>query len=160
MKYRLHRRQVVGGSLPAVFAFFQNPVNLEHITPPWLGFRVLSATDPAVRLGTRIRYRLRLYGLPLRWESQIAEYEKNRWFADEQILGPYRRWYHRHVFSETPGGVLVEDTVEYELPLGILGAVAHAVAVRRQLAAIFDYRSRAMKQRFPHRPAGAGQGVI
>lgn len=159
MMYRLHRRQVVGGSLPAVFAFFQDPGNLEHITPPWLGFRVLSATDPAVRLGTRIRYRLHLYGLPLRWESRITEYEENRWFADEQVVGPYRRWYHRHVFSEAPGGVVVEDTVEYALPFGILGPLAHAVAVQRQLAAIFDYRSRAMQQRFPHRPAGAGQGV-
>ena len=153
MMYRLQRRQVVGGDLPEVFGFFKSPFNLEAITPAWLSFRVLHASDPEVREGTRIAYRLRLYGLPLRWESRVAEYSENAMFADEQLVGPYRYWYHRHRFRAVPTGVAIEDVVEYRLPLGMLGRVAHAALVHRQLNQIFDYRARVMAERFPFRPA-------
>ena len=160
MTYQLYRRQVVGGTVPEVFAFFKDPHNLEAITPPWLGFRILEATDREVQAGTRIRYQLRLHGIPMSWESRIAEYAENRMFADEQVTGPYRRWYHRHLFHEAPGGVAIEDIVEYRLPFGILGRLAHVMAVRRQLRGIFDYRGRCMAQRFPPQPAAIGQAVM
>jgi ligand-binding SRPBCC domain-containing protein len=160
MSYRLHRRQIVGGTVPEVFAFFKDPHNLEAITPPWLGFRILEATDREVRTGTRIRYRLRLHGIPLSWESRIAEYAEGRMFADEQVTGPYRRWYHRHLFEEVPGGVGIEDIVDYQLPFGPLGRLAHALAVRRQLRRIFAFREQRIAQLFPYQQAPSGQEVI
>jgi hypothetical protein len=36
----------------------------------------------------------------------------------------------------------VEDRVTYRLPLGPLGRAAHALLVRRQLAAMWRYRTR------------------
>lgn len=149
MMYRLHRRQVVGGDLARVFGFFKSPFNLEAITPAWLDFRVLHASDPEVREGTHIAYRLRLHGIPFRWESRIAEYRENVMFADEQLVGPYRHWYHRHLFTPVPGGVAIEDVVEYRMPFGLLGRFAHAAFVRRQLERIFDYRARVIGERFP-----------
>jgi ligand-binding SRPBCC domain-containing protein len=160
MMYRLQRRQVVGGSLDAVFGFFKSPHNLEAITPRWLGFRVVEASDQEARLGTRIRYRLRVRGLPIRWESRIAEYAENDIFADEQVVGPYRSWYHRHQFRSLPGGVAIEDVVEYRMPLGLLGRVAHAVFVRRQLEQIFDYRARVIAERFPLQPVREDRRAI
>lgn len=151
---------MVGGGLEDVFGFFSSPFNLEAITPPWLGFRVLHVSDPEVREGTRIAYRLRLHGLPFRWESRIAEYRENTMFADEQVVGPYRHWYHRHLFRPVHGGVEIEDVVEYRMPFGALGRVAHAAFVRRQLARIFDYRTRVMGARFPFQPAREGQRVL
>lgn len=155
--HRLERRQAVGGDLAGVFGFFKSPRNLESITPPWLGFRVLDSTDAEVRLGTRIRYRLRLHGIPVRWESRIAEYAENEVFADEQVVGPYRHWYHRHLFRPVPGGVEIEDVVEYRLPFGPLGRLAHAAIVRRQLEEIFDHRARVVGERFPPTPLRARQ---
>jgi ligand-binding SRPBCC domain-containing protein len=149
--YRLERRQVVGGELPAVFGFFKSPRNLEAITPPWLGFRVLDASDPEVREGTRIAYRLRLHGIPFRWESRIAEFREDAMFADEQVVGPYRTWYHRHLFHAVPGGVMLEDVVDYQMPFGPLGRFGHAAVVRRQLQQIFDYRAKVIGARFPLR---------
>ena len=148
MRYQLRHVQRVPARLDDVFAFFSDPENLETLTPPWLGFRILGASDSPVRLGTRIRYRLRLNGIPLRWESVISEYEPWRMFADEQVRGPYRFWYHRHLFRAVDGGVEVEDLVEYELPLGVLGRIAHAVLVRRQLRQIFEFRQQRMRERF------------
>ncbi len=160
MTYRLRRRQLVGGELPAVFGFFKSPHNLEAITPPWLGFRVLEASDREVRQGTRIAYRLRLHGIPVRWESRIAEYAENERFADEQVVGPYRSWYHRHLFRAAPGGVEIEDVVEYRMPFGVIGRLGHALVVRRQLARIFSHRAGVVGERFPLQAAREGQAVF
>lgn len=152
MTHVLRRTKVVPGSLHEVFAFHTDPMNLEALTPPWLAFKVLDSTDPVVRLGTRIRYRLRLHGIPMGWESRISEFEEGRSFADEMLSGPYKRWYHRHTFRAVEGGVQIEDVVEYALPFGPLGRLAHALLVRRQLRQIFDYRAEAIDRLFPAPP--------
>ena len=162
--YVLERRQSIPGDLEVVFAFFEDPRNLETITPPWLHFEVVGSTDERVRLGTEIEYRLRWQVFPMRWRSRIAAYDPGVLFADEMLLGPYRRWYHRHLFTPTPDGVEMVDIVEYELPLGPLGTLAHGAVVRRQLEAIFDFRRAAIARIFsgaagssdaPRAPEGA-----
>lgn len=155
MSYQLRQTQLIRADLPTVFGFFKDPRNLEALTPPWLGFRVLDASSRVVAEGTRIRYRLRLHGIPLRWESRITEYEENARFADVMVTGPYRAWYHRHLFRAVPEGVEMEDVVDYALPFGPLGRLAHAVAVRRQLAAIFAYRRQRVDELFPSKEVTA-----
>ena len=53
---------------------------------------------------------------------------------------PYRLWVHTHTFAEHERGTLVADSVRYELPLGPLGDLGHALIVRRDLQQIFDFR--------------------
>ncbi|MEJ2202786.1 MAG: SRPBCC family protein [Gemmatimonadota bacterium] len=151
----LERRQIVPGDVSTVFGFFKDPHNLEAITPPWLHFRVVSSSTPVVRRGTEIDYRLRWQVFPMRWRSRISEYVEGELFADEMLSGPYRRWYHRHFFTAVPDGVEVRDVVQYQLPLGPLGRLAHVMTVRGQLDAIFDYRHGAITRIFgPPLPAG------
>ena len=152
--HELRRRQVVRGQLDEVFDFFESPWNLEHITPPWLRFEIVNATDTRMRVGTEISYRLRWQGIPMGWRTRIAECEQDVMFADEMTRGPYRRWCHRHYFAEVPGGVEVVDVVEYELPLGPFGRLAHPV-VRAQLDEIFDFRREAVAARFGARGPSA-----
>jgi len=147
-RFVLSRTQVVPADLDGVFAFFKDPSNLAEITPPWLNFQVQWASDSVVREGTRIRYGIRWLGLPMRWESRIDRYVENVCFADEMVVGPYRSWYHLHSFRPVPEGVQVSDRVEYALPFGPMGLVAHAVVVRRQLEGIFDYRTRRISEIF------------
>ena len=59
-----------------------------------------------------------------------------------QCQGPYRLWQHTHQFEAVAGGTRMRDTVEYALPFGLLGRLAHVGWVRRDLQAIFDYRAR------------------
>ena len=144
----LTRRQKVFSDLETVFAFFEDPLNLEIITPPWLHFEVHEATDDRVRLGTEIAYKLKWQVFPMSWRSRISEYEPRVLFADEMIHGPYQRWYHRHLFEEVPGGVLVTDVVDYKLPFGLLGWIAHRLVIREQLERIFNYRSNVIAEIF------------
>lgn len=137
----LERYQLVRRPRPEVFAFFSDARNLEAITPAFLRFRIATRDPIAMGTGTRIAYRLSLYGVPFGWDTRIERWEPERRFVDVQLRGPYRRWCHAHHFLEVPEGTLVLDRVEYALPLGPLGAVAHALFVKRALTAIFDHRS-------------------
>ena len=139
MIHRLAREQVVAAA-PDVFDFFSRARNLETLTPPWLRFEVLTPEPIEMSRGTRIEYRLRLHGLPLRWVSRIEEWHPGRAFVDRQVHGPYGLWHHRHEFEAHMGGTLVRDVVHYSLPFGPFGALAHTAFVRRDLAAVFEYR--------------------
>jgi ligand-binding SRPBCC domain-containing protein len=135
------REQLLPRPPDQVFPFFADAHNLEAITPPWLGFRVVTPQPIEMGPGTLIEYRLRLHRLPIRWRTTIAVWDPPRRFVDVQLEGPYRMWHHAHDFEAAPdGGTLMRDTVRYALPFGPLGALAHRAVVRRDLAAIFDYR--------------------
>jgi ligand-binding SRPBCC domain-containing protein len=142
--HELVREQRVARPLEEVFEFFARAGNLERITPPWLSFGLLSQEPIEMRLGTLIRYRLRLHGVPLRWTSRIEQWEPGRVFADRQVEGPYRLWHHQHEFWRSDGKTLVRDRVRYALPLGTLGELGHALFVRRDLERIFRYRHEAV----------------
>lgn len=142
----LHRQQWVPRSLHEVFEFFERPENLPHITPPWLGFRILTPGPLTMRCGLVIDYTVRVLGMSTHWRSAIAEYDRPYAFRDVQVIGPYRLWDHRHRFRRENGGTLIEDFVVYELPLGPLAGLLDAVMVRRQLVAIFEYRRQRIEE--------------
>ena len=124
----------------AVFGFFTSPENLGAVTPSWLHFTLLTPAPIVMAAGTVLSCRLRWMGVPLRWLSIIREYDPPHRFVDAQLLGPYSRWEHRHMFFEERGGTVVEDRVTYKLPFGPLGRLTHSLLVRRQIEAIFAYR--------------------
>jgi ligand-binding SRPBCC domain-containing protein len=140
----LRREQHLPKSPDEAFAFFGDAHNLEDITPPWLGFRVVTPRPLAMRPGTLIEYRLRLHGLPLHWRTQIAVWDPPRRFVDVQLRGPYRLWHHTHEFEPEGDGTRMTDVVRYGLPLGPLGEIAQAILVGRDVEAIFDHRAGAI----------------
>jgi ligand-binding SRPBCC domain-containing protein len=142
----LRREQRLPRAPDTVFEFFADAHNLEAITPPWLGFRVVTPRPIDMRPGALIEYRLRLHGVPLRWHTRIAVWDPPNRFVDVQVRGPYRLWHHTHDFEPAgDGGTVMRDTVRYALPLGSLGALAHRLLVRDNLAAIFDFRCEAVR---------------
>jgi ligand-binding SRPBCC domain-containing protein len=107
----------------------------------------------AVGEGATLDYRIRLFGVPMRWQSLIESFEPCVRFVDVQRRGPYREWRHWHEFRDARGGTMMADRVEYRMPLGPLGSLAHALFVRRTLKKIFDYRREAIEKIFETRPA-------
>lgn len=150
--HQLVRKQVLPLAPRDVFPFFESPENLSLITPPWLGFRILTPSPVTMKVGTLIDYTIRWMGIPVRWTTLITTYDPPVRFVDEQIRGPYALWHHAHTFRETEaGGTEMTDTVRYVLPYGWMGEVAHAIVVRSQLRHIFDYRMEAIAETFPVR---------
>ena len=122
------------------FSFFKEARNLEKITPKFLNFKILNQSTPEIQEGTKINYRLSLYGFPVSWISKITDWEPNQKFSDIQLKGPYSHWYHTHEFEEKNGGTLIKDRVLYKVPFGIPGDLVAGKWVRKDLEKVFTYR--------------------
>ena len=144
--HRLERRQHLPQPLDVVFEFFSRAHNLERITPPWLRFEMLTPEPIEMEVGALIEYRLHVHRVPVRWTSRIEEWEPGRGFVDRQLRGPYALWHHRHRFDAEGAGTVVHDAVDYALPFGRIGDLAHPLFVRRDLERIFDYRHQAAER--------------
>jgi len=102
-----------------------------------------------LKQGATIAYALRIHGIPVKWRTLIERWEPPREFVDVQEKGPYRVWRHTHRFSPVNGGTLLQDDVEYALPFGLLGRIANRLQVAGDVAKIFDYRERRIRELFP-----------
>lgn len=140
-RYVLVREQRFERPLGEVFEFFSNAANLEAITPGFLHFHIRTPQPIVMRSGANIEYALSLFGIPLYWRTVISVWEPPARFVDEQAAGPFTYWRHEHRFEACPGGVLMTDRVEYEVPLGWVGVIARHVFVERVLRRVFDYRA-------------------
>ncbi len=126
--------------LNQVFDFFKKPENLNQVTPPNLGFKILTPSPIPMAQGTVIDYTIRLYGVPMRWRTLIRDYDPPHSFTDIQVKGPYKTWIHTHRFTAQDSGTLMTDEVQYEVPFGILGDWVRWFFVRHEVEKIFDYR--------------------
>jgi ligand-binding SRPBCC domain-containing protein len=136
----LERTQVVPRPPEEVFGFFADARNLEAITPGWLRFRIVEAPARLER-GSLIHYRLRLFGAPIRWKTEIVDWREPRTFTDVQFHGPYPLWIHTHRFTPVQGGTEIYDAVRYRVPGGPAAGLVGRI-VGRWLDEIFDYRHR------------------
>ncbi|MBL7964522.1 MAG: SRPBCC family protein [Flavobacteriales bacterium] len=149
-RYVLEREQFLPIPLERAWSFFSTPRNLAHITPPDMGFVIDESFDDApMHEGQKIGYQVRpMLGIPVRWITYIAQVKAPFAFVDMQLKGPYKRWWHVHEFEPVEGGVRMKDRVEYELPLGPLGALFHDWLVGPRLQRIFDFRYRTLERLF------------
>ena len=146
--YVIEREDRVAASLDEVFAFFEQPENLGELTPESMSFNITRIEKLPMQVGTSITYTITPNGVPMKWETEIVEYEAGRGFVDLQVAGPYRYWRHRHTFEAKGDDTIMRDRVEYQMPFGLLGRLAHSLLVARQLDTIFDFRSEAIRRRF------------
>ena len=137
---------------PEVFDFFSKASNLERITPPFLRFHIETKEPINMRKGALIDYTLRIHGLPALWRTEIAEWNPPFRFVDQQLKGPYSLWHHTHTFTEEAGGTRMVDEVRYEVPLGPLGDLVHALFVRQDVTNIFKYRNAEIPRLLADRP--------
>jgi len=151
--YRLSARQSFPIDRQTAWEFLSKPANLKVITPPKMGFEILSGADRPMYPGQIIQYKVHPFpGYTTKWVTEITHVKEGSYFVDEQRFGPYSLWHHKHFINEVPGGVEMEDIIDYKLPLGFLGSLAHPILVRKQLVAIFDYREEQLTGRFGSLP--------
>ncbi|WP_407490120.1 SRPBCC family protein [Elizabethkingia anophelis] len=142
MRYHLYREQQLNCNIEEVWDFFSSPLNLSKITPQDMKFTVLSdLKNTPIYEGMEIDYLVSpVLGIPLKWKTRITQVNYQKSFTDLQAKGPYRYWNHYHEFIENDKGVLMKDSVDYELPFGFLGKLAHSLFVHKRLKSIFEFR--------------------
>ncbi|SKB84134.1 SRPBCC family protein [Dyadobacter psychrophilus] len=146
----LYFKQNLPISLDEAWSFFSNPGNLKEITPAKMGFVVTSSYHgEKMYAGQIIRYIVKpVLGIPLKWCTEITHVADKQYFVDEQRFGPYAFWHHQHHFTEIPGGVMMEDILNYKVPFGFLGGWVNALFVRNEVNQIFEYRRKILTERF------------
>lgn len=141
--------QLVPASLDQVWDFFSSPRNLTVITPPDMGFEILSPVPNDMEPGLLITYRVRpLWGVPVQWVTEITHVHPKRFFVDEQRFGPYRFWHHRHTFEPQDNGVLMTDLVHYAVAVPPIDKLINHFLVQPRLREIFSYRQRKIAEIF------------
>lgn len=147
--YQYTSRQELATTIDQAWNFLSDPKNLKRITPDYMGFDIISGAERKMFPGQIIQYRLTpVLGIPFRWVTEITHVQEGEFFVDEQRFGPYTFWHHKHFIKKTENGVVMEDIVDYKLPLGPLGWLAHALFVRAKVKQIFDYREKALNEIF------------
>ena len=154
--YRFESQLWLPQARDQIFKFFADPGNLQRLTPHWLHFEILTPPEIAMREGSLVDYRLRLRGIPLRWQSEIQVWQPPHRFIDRQTRGPYSLWVHEHTFTEKDNGTLVGDKVEYAVPSGRL---VQKFFVAPDLERIFQHRHRVLEEIFQSLGRTAGQSI-
>lgn len=131
-----------------VFEFFSDAANLQVITPEWFNFRITTPQPIEMREGAIIEYKMKIRHVPIRWRTRIEIWEPPHRFADNQLKGPYKRWFHTHTFESKDGGTLCGDHIEYIVPGGPLAPIVHKLFVKRDVDMIFDYRQKKLMEEF------------
>lgn len=150
MKHRLYREQQLNCDIETAWKFFSAANNLSKITPKEMNFIVLTQFESdEIYEGMIIDYFVSpLFGIKMKWKTEITQVDFHKSFTDFQKKGPYKLWHHHHEFIQNEKGILMKDTVDYELPLGFLGEIAHSLMVKKKVQDIFDYRYKVLEERF------------
>jgi ligand-binding SRPBCC domain-containing protein len=130
--------------------FFSTPKNLERITPKDTSFTIISELgDEKAFAGQVINYKIEPFKwMSVRWTAEISQCVDKKYFVDEQRIGSYAFWHHKHFFTEVEGGVKMLDIMDYGMPFGFLGRIAHWLFVREKLVAIFTHRHQVLEKLF------------
>ena len=147
--FRLSSKQKLPISLEEAWEFLSNPKNLKTITPDYMGFKIISGEDKPMFAGQIIQYLVTpLPILKTNWVTEITHVIHHKYFVDEQRFGPYTLWHHKHFIKEIPGGVEMEDIIDYKIPFGALGRLMHPFIIKPKLTEIFNYRTEKLIELF------------
>lgn len=148
--YQLIKKQNIPASIDEIWDFISSPSNLKEITPKHMGFEVTGNTGKGQMYpGMIITYKVSpLLGIKLNWVTEITHVKDKEYFVDEQRIGPYTMWHHEHKIEPIEGGIMMTDIVTYQPPMGILGAIANTLFIKKQLEEIFGYRTVALENKF------------
>ena len=145
----LEYKTTIRRPLSEVFDFFSKAENLDSLTPPHLKFKILTPTPIEMFPGQLIKYKISLFGIPFFWKTRITEWIPGKKFADEQLSGPYTKWYHEHFFEERDGITYMTDRITYLSKGWILAPFLHWLFVDKNVNEIFEYRESRLKLLFP-----------
>jgi ligand-binding SRPBCC domain-containing protein len=147
--HSLSQEQALPISRDEAWEFFSSPRNLEEMTPPGMGFKIVSLPSETLYEGEIVQYSVKaLPGIWIPWVSEIKAVVEGECFVDDQISGPFRFWHHRHSFVSVEGGTVVRDLIHYAVGFGPFGEIARHLVVKRQLDGMFQHRRSTLEKKF------------
>lgn len=134
------RRVRVPVPVQELFAWHERPGAFMRLSPPWDVPRLL-AHSGGIRDGARVSLQTHVGPLLTTWHLEHRDYIEHQQFVDVLLDGPFAHWVHTHRFiADGPHASVLEDAIEYALPLGPLGDVFGASMAESTLERVFAYR--------------------
>ena len=145
----LYKKQILNSDISTVWEFMSSPKNLATITPEYMGFEILNDPGAKMYAGQIIEYYVKpVFGIKLHWVTEITHVKENEFFVDEQRIGPYNFWHHKHILKPVDKGIEMIDLIHYKVPLGFIGNIANRLFVKKQLNDVFNYRYEKLEKIF------------
>ena len=151
MLHEIRTKQFIKSDLNTVWDFISSPSNLSVITPDFMGFEITGNTTDNEKMypGQIIQYRVSpVAGIKMHWVTEITHVSDKEFFVDEQRMGPYAFWHHKHFIKAVEDGVEMTDIVHYKAPFGFIGDIANILIIKGKLKTIFDYRYKKIEEIF------------
>ena len=127
-----------------LFKWHERVGAFERLSPPWDPVEIIEK-DPHIQDGAKVRLKVRVLGLSLPLEVIHEGYREGVQFQDRQVRGPFAFWRHTHAISQADQGATLTDSIEYTLPLGVVGSLFGGRIARARLDQLFHYRHRVME---------------
>ena len=134
--------------LDETFSFFNTPKNLSKLMPPFMKFTLITPEPIVMKEGAVFDYKIKLFGMPMRWQSYILNYNPPHQFVDIQLKGPHDYWHDEHSFFEQNGGTMITDRVSYQMPLGFIGSLADKLVGSKINQKLFKHRESFIRDHF------------
>jgi ligand-binding SRPBCC domain-containing protein len=107
---------------------------------------IAGITHGLIGPGEEVTWEATHLGVRQRLTSRITRFDRPRHFRDSQVVGPFRRFDHDHIFSASDNGVTTMlDVFEYESPFGWLGRCADACFLRAYMRRFLERRALVIK---------------
>ena len=149
MVNKLFYSQKLPISLDDAWDFLSSPNNLKLITPESMNFKIIDWDKKKAYPGQIIQYTVNpVFGMKIKWVTEITQVKRNSYFIDEQRFGPYSFWHHKHFIKEIDNGILMDDIIHYKIPFGFIGEILNKVYVQNKLNKIFKYRENKLNEIF------------
>ena len=140
-------------NIEEAWGFFTSPMNLAKITPKEMNFEIKTIDDPeTIYPGMVITYCVSPFPLyRTGWITEITHIKVNKYFIDDQRVGPYKFWQHQHHFEQVNECIMMTDVIHYSIGYGWLGLLIEKYFVKSQVDKIFKYREQQIKKIFGSR---------
>ncbi|MED5486607.1 MAG: TIGR01777 family oxidoreductase [Candidatus Thermoplasmatota archaeon] len=122
-----------------VFNWFERKGSFIRLMPPWEVADLVSSDD-SLEDGAKRIFRFPMGPIKMTWVAEHTGYNPPEKFEDVMKKGPFSSWHHVHRFVDTGGSTIVQENIDYKLPLGVLGRVFGSRMVRKRLDRMFKAR--------------------
>lgn len=137
---RYRRSTTIGAPVQALYEYHRRPGALQRLLPPWQDVRVMRSDD-SLEPGAEVLLRMGAGPFHVNWLARHTDLAPGERFVDEQVSGPFRRWVHTHRFERAAdASAVLEDDVEFRLPLGSFSESFATGLAERELDRMFRFR--------------------
>ena len=107
---------------------------------------VAGVTTGLISLGETVTWRAQHFGVWQELTSQITEFDRPTFFADEMLKGAFAGFRHEHHFKSLDSVTEMTDYFDFRSPLGVLGHLVNRLVLTRYMTNLLKVRNRVIKE--------------